>query len=89
MRIQFTPCGPRGERMAEIFGKGSDSYTSPEYPSLRHEDSLIDKVAHFLRLKGWEVTTDFLWACIPVRDREEFENLVDDYKAAKKQALKH
>lgn len=64
----------KGERMAEIFANDN-------------EQKKLDKVVEQLRHKGWEVDDGIpLWASIIVEDREEYNELIADYKEAKKNA---
>lgn len=63
-----------GTRMAEIFIDDES------------EQAKLDKVCKILSNIGWDVTTDFMWASVEVADRNEYRELMADYKKAKKDA---
>ena len=51
-----------------------------------HEEARFDKIAEFMRNEGYDIDTGCEnWAAIEVVDRNEYEQVVETYKKAKKQ----
>lgn len=49
------------------------------------EEARFDKIAEYLRNEGYDIDTSVAnWAAIEVADRDEYEQVVETYKKAKK-----
>lgn len=50
----------------------------------KSEEEKADKIAKILEEKGWKVACEYGWIGIRVYDKEEYQEVVEDYKEAKK-----
>lgn len=50
-----------------------------------HEEARFEKIAEYMRSEGYDIDTGCAnWAAIEVDDRNEYEQVVETYKKAKK-----
>lgn len=85
MRIEYV-----GERSRYSNGKqrGAECFGNPflEKEQENQEQLKMDYVAKRLKERGWEVTEGVpLWFHIKLEDREEYDELLADYKKIKKE----
>lgn len=56
-----------------------------EFSYKDEEEARFDKIAAYLKKKGFDIDTSVInWACIEVADREEYNEVVECFKEAKR-----